>query len=85
MINYKKIREKLGNKCCVCDWPFKSDLHHIIARNKGGRSGKDNFILLCPNHHRLIHQDIITIEQIRLNTVPKHLICQYIPVEEVKE
>jgi len=53
----KRIIKKLGPKefkCFICEWnEVMCDIHHIIAKSKGGSDNFDNLTVLCPNHHRL--------------------------------
>ncbi|MFA4952656.1 MAG: hypothetical protein WC584_00365 [Candidatus Pacearchaeota archaeon] len=46
---YKKITEK----CVVCGFDKIVDLHHLDENNKNNL--EENFIGLCPNHHKMIH------------------------------
>ncbi len=49
---YRKVREK----CVVCDFNKVVELHHI-DHNKNNNS-EDNFVGLCPNHHKMIHMKL---------------------------
>ena len=50
--------------CEVCGWDrAKVDIHHIIQKRHGGSNKPENLIGLCPNCHRLVHQNIIVIGQ----------------------
>lgn len=31
------------------------DIHHIIEKSNGGTDDVSNLIIVCPNHHRIIH------------------------------
>jgi len=47
--------------CEVCGWdgggfPEMVEAHHIIPFKCGGQVTDENIILLCPNHHALIHK-----------------------------
>lgn len=45
--------DHLKNSCAICGWNEAScDKHHIIP----GKHDLDNLIIVCPNHHRIIHQ-----------------------------
>lgn len=47
--------------CEICNWKETTrDLHHIIHVSKGGKNTKDNLISVCPNHHRMIHNNLIS-------------------------
>ena len=59
----RKNPEYIG--CCeVCGWRIDKvlgsnsdglEIHHIIPVSKGGTDTIDNTIVLCPNHHKMIH------------------------------
>ncbi len=39
-----------------CDTPFnRTEIHHIIPWEKGGRTDLDNLLPVCSRHHHLIH------------------------------
>lgn len=49
-------------KCQICGQDFRprydvsvADTHHIQYLGEGGRDLSTNIIVLCPNHHRVIH------------------------------
>ena len=47
-------RSKIG--CAICGWNESTcDIHHIIEKSKGGSNDISNLIIVCPNHHRIIH------------------------------
>jgi hypothetical protein len=39
---------------CTCDRFV--DVHHIQHWADGGKTSLDNLVLLCRNHHRLVHE-----------------------------
>ena len=50
-------RMKIG--CCVCGWnEALCDVHHILPKKHGGTNENNNLTILCPNHHRLIHEGV---------------------------
>ena len=58
--NYKKnygldikIYKKITEKCVICGFDKMIDLHHLDEDKKN--NSQENFIGLCPNHHRMIH------------------------------
>ena len=47
------------DKCCRfpgCDNRKWLDAHHIEHWMRGGATARDNLVLLCPTHHRLVHE-----------------------------
>jgi len=51
-----------GNKCEICGWcAARCDVHHKISRCDGGTHTLGNAQVLCPNHHREIHEISITV------------------------
>lgn len=55
----RHIRDKFGNKCCICGWhevnkftgKVPLEIHHIDGNYKN--NSEDNLQLLCPNCHSL--------------------------------
>lgn len=46
-----------GNKCQKCGWDkAKCDAHHKIKKSEGGLHTLENGIVLCPNCHRVEHE-----------------------------
>jgi predicted restriction endonuclease len=59
---YKWWREKRGTwntPCEVCGELRNSELAHIIPRKDGGTMDKNNLLVLCPNHHKILDNHII--------------------------
>lgn len=51
--------------CEICGWKEATrDIHHIIPVSKGGKNTLCNIIVVCPNHHRMIHRDLVSQEAI---------------------
>lgn len=47
--------------CEICGWNKTTrDLHHIIEVSNGGQNKIDNLICVCPNCHRMIHNNLIS-------------------------
>ena len=56
-----KILKRMIQSCSNCGWNKSScDLHHIIPRSRGGSNDHTNLTILCPNCHRLAHENKIT-------------------------
>jgi hypothetical protein len=53
----KAVRRVRGNVCEICGWDKACcDVHHRIAHNDGGQHTISNGIVVCPNHHRILHE-----------------------------
>jgi len=51
-----KLLQRLNIGCCICDWKESScDIHHINGRKIEDPHNHKNLTILCPNHHRMIH------------------------------
>lgn len=51
--------------CEICGWSETTrDLHHIEEISKGGKNEVDNLISVCPNHHRMIHKNLISKDEL---------------------
>jgi hypothetical protein len=47
-----------GDACEICGWnETVCDAHHLVPRKSGGLNTVKNSIVLCPNHHRLAHNN----------------------------
>jgi len=54
------------DKCCAfpgCHHTRFVDAHHIEHWSNGGETSLDNLILLCSQHHKLVHEGGFTIER----------------------
>lgn len=75
--NGMKYKNKIGIKCylvskfghfCMfegCDYNKSVDAHHVVHASKGGDNSYDNCVLLCPNHHREVHLNLISIDVLK--------------------
>lgn len=55
-ISAELYKELTKGSCMVCKFDKAIDLHHLDGSKKN--NSKDNFVRLCPNHHRLIHNEL---------------------------
>jgi len=47
-----------GNTCQKCGWnKARCDVHHLIPKSLGGLHTIENAIILCPNCHRIHHEE----------------------------
>lgn len=52
------VRLKSGNSCEKCGWDkARCDVHHIVHKKDGGKNIIGNGIVLCPNCHRVEHDN----------------------------
>jgi hypothetical protein len=59
----ESLRSYYANRCQVCGHDFEprygtgfSEAHHIQYLSEGGPDVSGNIVVLCPNHHRIIHK-----------------------------
>ena len=65
-----KILKRAKIKCVMCSWDKTSlDIHHIIPKCDGGSDDDNNLICVCPNCHRLAHENKYTIEELKNNSI----------------
>ena len=46
---------QLDKKCLICGFNKIIDVHHLVAKSRGGSHELSNLIVLCPNHHKMAH------------------------------
>ncbi|MFO0603036.1 MAG: hypothetical protein U0324_07675 [Polyangiales bacterium] len=56
------LRRLYGGRCQLCAWESRTahavdvcEGHHLQWLGRGGDDRMENMVLLCPNHHRLVH------------------------------
>ena len=56
------LRRMYRGRCQLCGWESRTahavdvcEGHHLQWLSRGGGDATDNMVLLCPNHHRLVH------------------------------
>ena len=54
----------IGDKCVICGFNIVTHKHHLVPVLKGGLFEKDNLVCLCPNHHEMLHKNLISEEEI---------------------
>ncbi len=57
------LKELYNHTCQVCEQSFEekygaaySETHHIIWLSRGGVDHSNNLLVVCPDHHRIIHE-----------------------------
>ena len=53
-----------GESCEVCNYSVSVDVHHLIPRFENGSDEPNNLSVLCPNHHREVHNGILNKQDI---------------------
>jgi hypothetical protein len=90
----ENCKRKYNNRCQIkgCGFTFKkqngefySEAHHLIPLSKGGTQEENNVIILCPNHHRMMHYADVEIgdfeqngRKLRINA-DTHIIIYLLP------
>lgn len=53
-----KILKRLDIGCCICGWKEATcDIHHINGKKVNDADGHWNLTCVCPNHHRMYHNN----------------------------
>jgi len=52
---YLKLKKYLP--CFLCGFDKITEKHHFVWRSYGGEETAENKINLCPNHHRMVHNE----------------------------
>jgi hypothetical protein len=59
----ESLKSIYDHRCQVCGMNFKikydepfAETHNILSLNEGGLDISKNIIVICPNHHRIIHK-----------------------------
>jgi len=60
----KRLNEMYAGRCQICAFDpltvyrvSAADAHHIHYLSRGGHDTLENLVLICPNHHAVIHSD----------------------------
>jgi len=73
----KKAYKKSCGKCAICglDAYETLDVHRWKTEGKdGGKYTKGNSLVLCANHHRMVHAEVIKIEGVFQSTAGRVII-----------
>lgn len=58
----KAVLRVNGNACELCEWAEATcDTHHRVPKSQGGQNTVANGIVLCPNCHRKVHDEVMTL------------------------
>ncbi|HSZ57794.1 MAG TPA: HNH endonuclease [Tepidisphaeraceae bacterium] len=68
-----ELHDRYAGRCQLCafDSPAvygvpSAEAHHIVYRSRGGDDELMNMVLLCPNHHTVVHKTDATFDYERL-------------------
>ena len=70
------LKKRYSNECQIggCGFTFRkrsrgfySEGHHLVWRAKGGGPEASNVVILCPNHHRMLHYANVEIGELQGN------------------
>lgn len=71
-----ELKGMYAGRCQLCGFDSPSlysaesaEAHHIIYRSRGGPDVPENLVLLCPNHHTVIHASDATFDYGRLHFI----------------
>lgn len=72
----RKIISRMDIGCALCGWKESiCDIHHIIDISFGGTNSMENLILVCPNHHRIIHTKRDIDKQYSIENLQKYCLA----------
>ena len=70
----KDLYDRYCGRCQLCafDSPVvygipSAESHHIVYLSRGGEDALLNMVLLCPNHHTVVHKTEATFDYLRLS------------------
>lgn len=56
--------DKFVARCQVCCMEDIVEVHHIIPLKNGGSDHPSNVLILCPNHHTMLHAGMLLIKSV---------------------
>lgn len=81
---WNKIFQLRGVKCEVCNFDDVIEVHHLVSKKAGGSDEVNNLIILCPNHHSLLHHGLLKFnpEKFSFLNLPNDLSTSYQKITE---
>jgi hypothetical protein len=61
---YTWLFKKIEPKCQICGFDDVIEVHHLISPKKGGKDVLSNLLILCPNHHSLMHAGLLKFKEV---------------------
>ena len=59
--SYRELFSERGGACEICSFNDVVEVHHLLSKKVGGTDRKDNLMVLCPNHHSMLHAGLVHI------------------------
>jgi len=56
--------DAFGARCMVCGFAAVVRVHHIRLRSRGGTNALTNLVVLCPNHHAMAHEGMLSADEL---------------------
>jgi len=53
-------RAHYAQACIVCGFDVVVQVHHIVPKAQGGQNDPANLAVLCPNHHAMVEQSLLS-------------------------
>jgi len=74
---WARLYRERSPKCEIigCGFDDVLEVHHLISKKTGGSDDTSNLIIVCPNHHTMIHQGLVKLKPAAFPhlTIPLHL------------
>lgn len=71
---YQWLFDLRGAKCMVCGFDDVIEIHHVLPPKEGGNEKAENLLILCPNHHSMLHAGLLKIKDFnKLGDIPKKI------------
>lgn len=67
---WRKLFGQFKATCQVCGFEDIVEIHHIIPLKNGGSNNGTNILILCSNHHKMLHLGMLYVDKIK----PKELV-----------
>lgn len=81
---FKPFKTSMKRECIVCGFKDITYVHHIIPLAQEGDHCEENVVMLCPNHHKMIHNKQLK-EKVRLPKSGKKRIQDTKEIKIMKE
>ena len=52
---FKSFKTSIKRECEICGFSEVTRVHHVIPLSEGGDHIEENIVILCQNHHSMVH------------------------------